>query len=443
VTPIAPCPGQDELLQLLAGPPENPAVDLLEQHLLQCSDCVEKVRALEALDTWSDLLRSQATIDDSQVEAEAEQLISRVQHFLSAPGSPEAWLIKCNLAAGDVPASPAPRDSQANKAKPFAYLGSPLQEGELGRLDGYRILRVLGQGGMGTVFLAEDLRLGRQVALKAMRPEIAAVPIATERFLREARTAARLDHGNIVPIFHVGEDRGIPFIAMPLLKGESLETRLRRGPKLSVPEAMCIGRQTAGGLSCAHAAGLIHRDIKPGNLWLETRPGGPDIRADEEGKGGSLRVKILDFGLVHQADCSEVLTELGEALGTPGYIAPEQAEGKSVDERADLFSLGVVLYRMLTDRLPYPGKSVPEFMEALTGKAEPPGQLNPGVPQALSELVIHLLAKEPKDRPASAQHVSEQLYQLERAPTMAARYHPHTSIMVSVIRQLKAWWPWK
>jgi serine/threonine protein kinase len=233
------------------------------------------------------------------------------------------------------------------------FLAPPQAEGELGRLGGFRILKVLGHGGMGVVFQGEDPRLGRKVAIKAMLPHLAGSKSAQQRFLREAKAAATLQHDHIVPIHHVDEDRGAPFNVMPLLEGEALDAQLRRQQRLPVAEVLRIGRETARGLAAAHRHGFIHRDIKPANLWLE---------------GEARRVKILDFGLARAASEEAALTQSGAIVGTPQYMAPEQAGGAPVDTRCDLFSLGCVLYRLCTGILPFKGKPAKEFWEKVDGK---------------------------------------------------------------------------
>jgi formylglycine-generating enzyme required for sulfatase activity len=253
---------------------------------------------------------------------------------------------------------------------------------------------------MGVVFQGEDPRLGRRVALKAMLPHLARSPSAQQRFLREARAAAALEHDHIVPIFHVGEDRGAPFIVMPLLKGESLDSRLRAKGALPVPEVLRIGREIAEGLAAAHAAGLIHRDIKPGNLWLED---------------GTGRVKILDFGLARAAAQEPGLTQQGAILGTPSYMAPEQSRGEKVDARCDLWSLGVVLYRLCAGRLPFHGADAATTLRAVAGHDPlPPATVNATVPAGLSDLVMQLLEKDPAKRVASAVEVVAALRSLEK-----------------------------
>jgi WD40 repeat protein len=282
------------------------------------------------------------------------------------------------------------------------FLAPPQARDELGRLGGFRILKILGHGGMGVVFQGEDPRLGRPVAIKAMLPHLAGSSSSQERFLREARAAAALEHDHIVPILQVGEDRGAPFIVMPLLKGESLEDRLRRDKQVPIAEVLRIGRETAEGLAAAHERGLIHRDIKPANIWLE---------------GGRGRVKILDFGLARAATQESGLTQQGAVIGTPAYMAPEQGRGEAVDARCDLFSLGVVLYRMGTGQPPFRGNDiVATLMAVALDEPPPPQSLRPDLPPELSDLVMRLLAKNPAQRPASAREVVKVLGAIQKAP---------------------------
>jgi hypothetical protein len=292
----------------------------------------------------------------------------------------------------------------------YPFLGPPQAADELGRLGGYRILRVLGTGAMGVVFQAEDARLKRLVALKVLRPSLAASADFHRRFLREAQLAAALDHEHIVPVYQVGEDRGVPFLAMKLLRGETLEDRLRRaGGRLPAAEVLRLGREVAEGLAAAHAQGLVHRDIKPANIWLEA-----GTHADAVTGG---RVKIVDFGLARGGGPDAQLTQAGAVIGTPAYMAPEQANGRPVDARCDLFSLGVVLYRAYTGTLPFPGKDTLSVLSALATQTPPaPHRFVPTLPRACSGLVMRLLAKDAADRPQSAQEVAAAIEALERGP---------------------------
>lgn len=297
-------------------------------------------------------------------------------------------------------ASTPPHSAQRPDPR-WAFLAPPHEPGELGRLGPYRVLRLLGQGGMGLVFQAEDVQLHRPVALKVMRPDFAIQERARERFLREAQAAAALKHDHIVTIYQVGEESGVPFLAMEFLAGKSLEDWLQPDRRASLPETLTIARQIARGLAAAHGVGLIHRDIKPANLWLEAPRG---------------RVKILDFGLARRSTSQfTALTQDGALIGTPAFMAPEQARGERVDHRCDLFSLGCVLYRMVTGRLPFPGDTVYAVLGALL-EGTPPAvrTLNPQVPPRLEELIHRLLAKSPDDRPASAQEVLDELGHIAR-----------------------------
>ena len=276
-----------------------------------------------------------------------------------------------------------------------SLLTPPEGPGEIGRLGPYRILKVLGVGGMGVVFQGHDPSLDRIVAIKGMLPAVAAKEANRLRFMREARATATIRHENIIAVHSVGEDRGLPYLVMEFLEGETLQDRLLREAQLPIDEVVRIGLEAAEGLDAAHRAGLIHRDIKPANIWLE-REGG--------------RVKILDFGLARATAEDSHLTLSGVIMGTPAFMAPEQARGQPVDYRADLFSLGSVLYRMCTGQLPFEG---PDTFSTLTALAvenpRPPHLARPDVPGRLANLITALLAKRPDDRPATARAVCDTL----------------------------------
>jgi serine/threonine protein kinase len=274
----------------------------------------------------------------------------------------------------------------------------------MGRLGPYRVLKVLGAGAMGVVFQAEDPHLRRLVALKVMRPSLASSAEFHRRFLREARLAAAIEHEHIVTVYQVGEDRGVPFLAMQLLRGETLEDRLERlGGRLPLPEVLRVGREIAEGLAAAHARGLVHRDIKPANVWLEE---------------GRRRVRIVDFGLARGTEPDAQFTHAGAVIGTPAYMAPEQASGAAVDARCDLFSLGSVLYRAATGEAPFGGRDTLSVLSALaTRTPPPPHRVVPSLPRMFSGLVMRLLAKDPDDRPQTAQEVVKAIEALERGET--------------------------
>jgi len=314
--------------------------------------------------------------------------------------------------------------SAENKDRELLEFLAPAQApDELGRLGPYRVLKILGAGGMGVVYLAQDPQLKRLVALKAMLPGLGASASARQRFLREAQTAAAIKHDHIVSIYQVGEDRGAPYLAMEFLQGESLDQRLQREGKLPLAEVLRIGREMAEGMEAAHECGLIHRDIKPANVWLETRRAGgvsPLINPTDQGANAPrspYRVKILDFGLARAASESAQLTQSGAIVGTPAFMAPEQAKSKNVDHRCDLFSLGVVLYRLCTGAMPFQGDdTISTLMAIATENPPPPSSISGDVPPALSDLVMQLLAKDPAQRPASARDAADRLEAMERFP---------------------------
>ncbi|HEV3263036.1 MAG TPA: serine/threonine-protein kinase, partial [Gemmataceae bacterium] len=426
------CPDDESLRQLLLGrlPPE--AAQSLEQHLLQCDRCGDTVQALKAEDTLAAVMgRPRPTAAQGSEGEVVRDLIGHLEELRPSIASPASGTPTATVGLGDTPSVERsageipPQSSQVADAvtlppqvppvagateATYDFLAPAQVPQELGRLGPYRILKVLGAGGMGVVFEAEDPHLDRLVALKAMLPALASNPLARQRFLREAKAAAAIEHDHIIVINEVGEERGVPFLAMPLLKGESLDDRLKREGKLPVTEVLRIGREVAVGLAAAHEHGLIHRDIKPGNIWLE---------------GSRARVKILDFGVARVAADTAHLTQSGVIVGTPAYMAPEQTRGGTVDQRADLFSLGCVLYRMATGEQPFKGTDTISILAALALDNPPtPRELDPNIPAALSDLVMQLLAKDPAGRPASARAVAAMLEALEHGQTGVARHYP-------------------
>jgi eukaryotic-like serine/threonine-protein kinase len=256
----------------------------------------------------------------------------------------------------------------------------------------YRVLRRLGRGGMADVYLAEDEELGRRVAIKILNDRHAADDQFVERFRREATHAAGLSHPNIVSIYDRGEAEGTYYIAMEYLEGSTLkEIVTERGP-LPIDEAIGFARDLLEALRFAHRKGLVHRDIKPHNV----------IR-DDDG-----RVKVTDFGIA-RAGASQ-MTEAGSIIGTAQYLSPEQARGGVIDHRSDLYSVGVVLYELLTGTVPFVGETPVEIaMKHLSGVPEPPSARRPEVPEALDQIVLRALAKDPDERYQSAEEMDAEL----------------------------------
>lgn len=273
----------------------------------------------------------------------------------------------------------------------------PKKPGELGILGKYRILKELGRGGMGGIYLGYDERLKRRVALKVMLPKYAENPNAKERFNREALAASQIKHENIVVIYDADEFNGTPYIAMEYLSGASLDVFLRKNPITGISQALRVGREICSALAVAHKMGVAHRDIKPSNIWLEAPLG---------------KAKILDFGLVKWLNPLDEakLTTSGAIIGSPAFMSPEQARGGKIDHRTDIFSMGAVLYRMVCGQLPFHGESLMDLLMALGSKDPTPVlELNPKVPPKLADLIHKMLEKNPDNRPQRADEVAAAL----------------------------------
>jgi len=282
----------------------------------------------------------------------------------------------------------------------------------------YRIERPLGQGGMATVYLAHDEELDRPIALKILADNLAGDATFRDRFEREARLAARLSHPNVVRVFDVGESDGRPFIVMEYVEGDTLADELVRHGPLPPARAVELALQICSGLEAAHASGLVHRDVKPRNLLL--RPDGV--------------LKIADFGIARAAESTRV-TEIGTILGTAAYLAPEQAQGLEATPAADLYSVGAVLYELLTGQVPYTATSLVE----LTAKqqAGPPAPIA-GAPALLELAVIRCLEPDPSERPASAAALAAELAATE-APTIPLERGGPGPPVVHVGSQRRRW----
>ncbi len=431
------CPSVEQLKQLAVGLLPDPLATSLEVHLLECGSCVQQTAQLQHADTLLLAIKHAGQARSERSPEEVARLERLMTSLSGLCGEPED-ATRLSHPSGSSDATGLSDDVTREWT---ALWRPPESADELGRIGSYRILKVLGAGGMGGVFLAEDMQLQRRVALKLMRPRTAAAPGAAERFLREARAVAALRHDHIISIYQVGEEAGVPFLAMEYLEGESLDDRLKRETLPPLMDVLRIGQEIAEGLAAAHAKGLIHRDIKPANVWLESDRDETSRETPRDGNvAGFGRVKLLDFGLARPAENDTQLTASGMIIGTPSYMAPEQASAEAIDARADLFSLGVVLYRMTTGQLPFPGINVMGILKSLaTVTPVHPRLLNPAVPSELSTLVVQLLAKDPNARPASAQEVGRRMCTLAHTALATDekktvhRTHPPKRVALSVL----------
>ncbi len=258
------------------------------------------------------------------------------------------------------------------------------------RVNNYQIVSLLGEGGMGAVYLAEHPFMGRKAAVKVLRSELAQDKGLVERFMNEARAANAIQHPNIIDIIDVGVlASGIPYLMMELLNGESLARRLERDRRLGVTEAVNIAVQTASALNAAHAKGIVHRDLKPDNVFL----------VPDENRPFGHRVKVLDFGIAKlrgELSGSGAKTQSGSVMGTPPYMSPEQCRGitDDIDERTDIYALGIMLYEMLTGAPPFVSEGWGEVVLMHVTKAvPPPREKNPEIPAALEGVILKALAK--------------------------------------------------
>ena len=286
----------------------------------------------------------------------------------------------------------------------------------------YQIVRHLARGGMAEVYLARDLLLDRPVALKVLFPEFATDRSFVERFRREARSAANLNHPNIVSIYDWGEEEGTYFIVMEYVDGLTLRDVIRRQGPLMAPRAAEIGADIAAALHFAHVGGVIHRDVKPGNVLITTS-----------------QVKVTDFGIARAGDPAESLTQAGAVMGTATYFSPEQAQGHVVDPRTDVYSLGVVLYEMVAARPPFTGDNpVSIAYQHVREEPVPPSRHNSDVPPAFEAIVAKAMAKNRANRYSSAEELRADLLRFSQGQTVSAAPVPPTVAVTGVMAAASA-----
>ncbi len=368
----ASCPDSRVFQSLIEGRLAREDEATLNQHLDVCERCRGELEQLAATGNW--LLSAARRVGASDEPTPAlDGVIAKLKS-----SSTELHPVAVPHAASDK----------------FDFLAPSEQPGSIGQLGRYEIVKFVGRGGMGLVFKGFDRSLRRSVAIKVLDPRKTSDGVAVKRFLREARAAAAINHKYVVTIHEIDQIGDLPFLVMTYVSGVSLEDHVHRIGPLKADEVVRIGSQIAAGLAAAHARGLVHRDVKPANVLLER---------------GSMRVKLTDFGLAQAMDDLR-LTQTGFMAGTPSYAAPEQALGKSIDHRADLFALGSVLYFMCTGKLAFAAASPVKTLEQVCD-AQPREvrELNGAIPSWLAEIIRRLHAKDPAERFQSARDVAKAL----------------------------------
>ncbi len=362
------CPDERALVDYLLGKVPDDRLASLETHFAACDWCEETIRGLSASDTLSQL------VAEAIGETTGESSVN------------EQELVAALIQTMQVPPSAGRQHLDDRAAEVTRLLESAPDDSSIGQLAHYRIIKLIGAGSSGVVYQAMDQQLHRLVALKILRPSLGSA--ARQRFLAEARSAAAMDHPNVITIFHVGAEGSLAYMAMQWLPGETLQDRLERVTLLPEDEVRRMATEIAAGLAAAHEKNLIHRDIKPANIWIRQDTG---------------QAIILDFGLARIADDDPQMTNTGMLAGTPNFMSPEQSRGLELDGRSDLFSLGCLLYCSATAKLPFGSTGILSTLQSIQNDApRPPRQLNATVSEDFSDLVMCLLEKQPVNRPENA-----------------------------------------
>lgn len=368
---FTPC-DRDLLRQVLHDDLSTVCQQQLESHLTTCDMCRNELERLAGGDGWLSEVREH--LSSAEVLA-----------YAGEPGKQPG----CSEAAGLL-------DHDHETDDKLNFLDPSSDPEKLGRLGTYEVESVIGRGGMGIVLKAFDAALNRHVAIKVLAAELATSGAARRRFARESQAAAAIAHEHVVAIHAVDNSGKLPFLVMPYIPGKSLQERLDESGPLEIKEVLRIGLQAAAGLAAAHAQGLVHRDIKPANILLEN---------------GIERVRITDFGLARAVDDASQ-TQSGFIAGTPQYMAPEQARGEPVDHRADLFSLGSVMYAMCTGRPPFRAETTFAVLRRICEDTPRPlREINPDTPDWLQAIISKLHARDPAERFQTATEVATLLEQ--------------------------------
>ena len=352
------CPDASWFKRLAQGKVNQEQEQMLSRHLETCSRCQQ---VIERISDISRLVSNSTPTNQETINIDKDRLGRRLDEIKSRDPN-----IASDIHSGFMDIMP---------------WMEKMEQG-IGKIHEFQVLKLIGRGGMGVVFECYDTKLQRNVALKLMSPQLLIDGDASTRFLREARSAARINHPNVVTVHGVGEIQRLPYLVMELIHGLSLEERLNRAP-VDFEELARISIQSAAGLAAAHEQGILHRDIKPANIILDEKSG---------------MAKITDFGLACTTEGSK-LTQTGLLVGTPDYLSPEQASGGEVDHRSDLFSLGSVMYTMCCGEPPFTGPSMVTTLENVRAMQPTPiKQKNRQVPNWFQKIVTQLLEKEPGDR---------------------------------------------
>ncbi len=406
------CPLPENLSRLKLDPTLDQGLrEEMQKHLAGCKACQRVLR---------ELLVKQVKDENKDLGSVKESQPSSVTKKQDPDSQIEV------KSANDSAESVAPVAKPIDPNNPYPFMDPPEAEGEMGWISNYRLFRVIGTGGMGVVFEAEDKDLKRRIALKILRTELVDDSYK-QRFLQEARLAGNLQSEHIVTVFRVGEWTGpdaqtVPFLSMEFLHGETLEAKLARDTMLPSREALGYIREVAEGLKDAHQSNLIHRDIKPANIWIEINPTTGEYR----------RVKILDFGLAKPVNQDSSLTHHGMVVGTPSYMAPEQIYGLPCDQRTDLYGLGCLLFKCLCGKTPFEGENTMAVLRA-TVEAEAPDLEAAGkmLPRDILKLLEELLAKDPDKRLPTAKSVILRIDQILGDRTGSGLRYPDSSVGVS------------